>query len=40
MSEFYAGLCMGAVLGVVLVAAALFVSEVIWPTFPDETEDR
>ena len=40
MSEFCAGLFMGAGLGTVLVAAALLVAEVTSPTFPDETEDR
>ncbi len=40
MSEFYAGLCMGICVGVLLVAAVLCVAETIWPTFPDEPKEQ
>lgn len=39
MSEFMTGLCFGGALGLIAAVAALFLSDLVWPTFPSSRKD-
>jgi hypothetical protein len=39
MSEFMTGMCLGAAIGLIAAVAALFLSDLVWPTFPSSHKD-